>query len=219
MIRSSVGGRARWRPVAAGMIAALALSACGISTDTAPRDITLGGQDDVAGDATAANAAGGEGQVYFVQVDTSGAPSRLLAVARNVVIGEDRDPTAVLDVLVDGPNPTEREASITTLLPQDLQLLGWTARGGGVITVDFSAELAELTGSNLIVALAQIVLTVTENTNVNGVRITVEGRIESWPDVNGQLQSDPLTVFDYPGLVRSSQPAYPAIPSGRPDGA
>ena len=27
------------------------------------------------------------------------------------------------------------------------------------------------------------------------------------------LQSEPLTVYDYPGLVVSAQPAYPAIPT------
>ena len=45
-------------------------------------------------------------------------------------------------------------------------------------------------------------------------RITTEGRTTAWPNVNGQLQTGELTVFDYPGLLRTTQPAFPAVPSG-----
>jgi spore germination protein GerM len=202
--------------VTACVAGAFALSACGISTDTTPRDILQPvRQEDT--ETSDGNVAAGTGEVYFVQVDSAGEPSRLVAVAREVEVGVNRDPTSVLDVLIDGPNSAERDEGITSLIPPDLQLRGWTARSGGVMAIDVSAELGTLSSRSLMFALAQIVHTVVATTEVNGVRITVEGRVESWPDANLQPQRDPLTVFDYPGLVRSSQPAFPAIPSGRPD--
>ena len=39
------------------------------------------------------------------------------------------------------------------------------------------------------------------------------GTSNGWPDVNGTVQTDPLTEYDYPGLVRTRQPAFPAVPS------
>jgi hypothetical protein len=45
------------------------------------------------------------------------------------------------------------------------------------------------------------------------VKILVDGADQQWPAGDGALQSEPLTVYDYPGLVVSAQPAYPAIPT------
>lgn len=198
------------------VLSAGVLSACGISTDTAPRDIAPSADESTDDPATDANEATGSGQVYFVQVDATGAPTRLVAVPRAVSIGRDRDPTAVLEVLIAGPNEDERDTSIASLLPRELQVLGWSSRPGGVVSIDLSAPMAELPRPTLSTALAQIVHTVTETGGIEGVRITVEGSPQAWPDGTGQLRDDVLTVYDYPGLLRSSQPAFPAIPSGRP---
>jgi len=56
-------------------------------------------------------------------------------------------------------------------------------------------------------------LTATELRGINGVRISIEGSAQQWPAGSGELQSEALTRFDYPGLVLSTQPEYPAIPS------
>jgi spore germination protein GerM len=202
--------------VSTGGLLALVLCACGISTETAPRDIAPSGDavvDDPTGDD---NVATGPGRVYFVQVDAAGAPSRLVTVARDVPIGLDQDPTEVLAALVAGPNEGERGDGLASLLPRDLEVLGWSRRPGGVVAIDLGPGLAELPRQALIAALAQIVYSITETVGTDGVRITVEGSPREWPDGNGHLQDDVLTVHDYPGLLRSSQPAFPAIPSGRP---
>ena len=62
-------------------------------------------------------------------------------------------------------------------------------------------------------AVAQIVFTASEVDGVESVNILINGADQQWPSGNGELQSAPLTVYDYPGLVQSSQPAYPAIPT------
>ena len=68
-------------------------------------------------------------------------------------------------------------------------------------------------GRLLIDAVAQIVYTVSEIDGVHDVAITVEGAPQRWPTADGSLQSAPLSVYDFPGLVTSAQPEYPAVPS------
>ena len=70
-----------------------------------------------------------------------------------------------------------------------------------------------LDGGELVDALAQIVFTGSELTDVHQVRVLVNGVDQQWPAGDGTLQTEPLDVYDYPGRVASAQPAYPAIPS------
>jgi spore germination protein GerM len=83
----------------------------------------------------------------------------------------------------------------------------------GVLRVDASKELLQLSGNDLVDALAQIVFTASELDGVHAVKILVEGAEQQWPAGNGELQSEPLTTYDFPGRVASAQPAYPAIPT------
>jgi hypothetical protein len=205
-------GRSRTLAARAALVSLVVAAGCGISPDTAPRDIDLAAAG-VDQRSTNPQAAIGEGRVFFV-VQEGGVPSRLVSVSRDVDAAAERgDPTSVLDALLDGPNTAERSNEITTLLPVGLDALGVSTRPGGVVVVDLTEPFGELTGQTLVVALAQIVHTISEVGGVNGVRITVEGESRAWPDAIGTQQNDPLTVFDYPGLVRSTQPAFPAIPN------
>ncbi len=191
------------------MAAAAALTACGISPETTPRDI-----DEVTESAGAkGQTAGGDGQIFLIEPDAGGVPARLVSVQRDVDASSDLNPSAVLKALFDGPNVAEQGNNTTTVLPAELELLSWSARFGGIVTIDLPEAFRELSGETLILGVAQIVHTVTALEGVSGVRITVGEEPMGWPDVNGQLQNDPLTVYDYPGLVRTTQPAFPAVPS------
>jgi spore germination protein GerM len=79
--------------------------------------------------------------------------------------------------------------------------------------VNVSSELQQLTGEALIDGVAQIVLTASEITGVSAVSIAIDGVPQQWPSSSGGLQSEPLTRYDFPGLVLSSQPAFPSVPS------
>ena len=59
--------------------------------------------------------------------------------------------------------------------------------------------------------MAQIVLTATEIPSIRSVRLLIDGVPSEWPDGAGQLQAAPLTRYDFPGLVESSQPDFPAV--------
>jgi spore germination protein GerM len=199
----------RIRLIAALLAVALATAGCGISADTTPRDIDQ--TADAGLDPLSGQAAVGSGRIFLAVPDATGVPTKLTAVSRDV---DDSDPEALLQSLLAGPNAIERANDVTTTLPADVQLLGWIRRPGGVLSIDLSESFAELNGQTLIVALAQILYTVSDIGGTEGVRITVAGEQATWPDINGQLHTDPLTVFDYPGLLPSSQPEFPATPSG-----
>jgi len=86
-------------------------------------------------------------------------------------------------------------------------------RTDGVLTVDTSDQLLSLSGPGLIDAVAQIVFTASEVPGVQSVDLLVNGQREPWPASDGELQTKPLTVYDYPGFVESTQPDFPAVPS------
>lgn len=184
-------------------------TACGIAADDGPRDIPAAEQIQlgIGGDQNA-GAATGTARVYFLAPEASGQAPLLRSVARDVT----ESPTALLQSLLAGPNQTEQANQLRTALPMGTQLLG-ARRQGFVLRVDLSAEVLELSGQVLIAAIAQIVFTVSEIDGVRGVTILVAGASQQWPVGSGELTSAPLTVYDYPGLVASSQPDYPAFPS------
>jgi spore germination protein GerM len=87
------------------------------------------------------------------------------------------------------------------------------SQDGGVLAVNVSSELQQLTGEALIDGVAQIVLTASDIKGVAAVSISVNGVAQQWPAVSSTLHSEPLTRYDFPGLVVSSQPAFPTVPS------
>ena len=186
-----------------------AASACGITSDDGPRDIPAADQVElgVGGDSNA-GAAIGTARVYFLSPEVVGQAALLESVARDVA----ETPTALLQALLAGPNETEQANQFRSAIPVGTVLLD-ARRQGFVLRVDLSPDVLELSGEVLITAMAQIVFTASEIDGVRGVTIMVAGADQQWPVGSGELTSTPLTVYDYPGLVPSSQPDYPAFPS------
>ncbi len=184
------------------------LGACGITSDSTPRDIPAQEQLPVSGGDSQAGAATGTARVYLLTPETTGQASTLVAVARDVV----ESPEELLRALMAGPNEGELDRQLRTALPVGMELRSAT-RKGVVLVIDVSRELQQVSGQPLVLAVAQIVFTASELSGVRSVQILVEGASRQWPAGNGEVQSDPLTVYDFPGQVQSAQPAYPAIPS------
>ncbi len=183
------------------------LVSCAIPTDTAPRDISDRDRADPVADNAAAGAEGGKVRVYLLVTDESRGPL-LEPVSRNV----DENSRALITALLQGPTNAELADQLRTALTSDVTLLS-TRLESGTLTLDFSRGLAELSGNTLINALAQIVWTASQLDGVEALRILVDGNATAWPALSGELQSDLLTVFDYQGIVRTSQPAFPAVPT------
>jgi spore germination protein GerM len=190
------------------LIALVIASGCAVSADEAPRDIVQAAADVAQSASPSAQAARGTGRIYLTAASGAGQATSLRSVARDV--GDDLD--AVLSALLAGPNANEFADGFRSALPPDLTVKG-RQRRGDLITLDLTDEIQDLSGNALILGLAQVVYTVSELTGVERVLITVDGAQTQWPDGNGRLQSDALTVYDFPGLEPSTQPAYPSAPS------
>jgi spore germination protein GerM len=197
------------RAVLLAVLSALVLAGCGIGNDAGPRDVPQADRIDlnassdlVGGEAT------GTARIYLLAPSGSGSNTTLQPVARNVP----ELPTNVLDSLFSGPNTDEISKQYRTAIPSGTRLLNARPQGR-TLRVDVSKELLQVSGDDLVDALAQIVFTAGELDQVDSVQLFVEGAPQQWPAGNGELQSTPLTVYDFPGRVATSQPAYPAFPT------
>ena len=188
---------------------ALLLVSCGISTDDEPRDIADRGQASIdTSAATSAGATAGSARIYLLSSEVAGQSRTIEAVARNVR----NTAPAVFEALLSGPNATELDQQLRTAIPAGTRLLG-TRSADGVLAIDLSDEIEQVTGDELKQAIGQIVFTALQLPGITAVRITVDGRGKQWPGANGVLQNLALTGFEYPGLERTSQPAFPPAPT------
>ncbi len=187
--------------------AVVVIQACGIDADSGPRDIPddelVESDIEVSGDEAV-----GASRVYLLAPSGPDEPSRLRSVSRDV----SNDAEELLTSLFSGPNNDEQEEQLGTALPREIELL--SARTvGRVLTVDVTDVFGELTTGALRLAIGQIVVTAAEIDGVDAVRVRVGGVTQIWPAGDGELTELPLTVYDFPGLVESTQPPLPAIPS------
>lgn len=202
----------RWaaRCIALGLL--LTASSCAISAEDAPRNIAVGERDDLTVDfSQTAGAATGSGRIYLLSPEVLGQLRTLQSVARDVA----DTPADAMIALFQGPNIAELQALLRSAIPSGTRLLD-VSESGGALVVNVSSELQQLTGEALIDGVAQIVLTASEITGVSAVLIAIDGVPQQWPATNGVLQSEPLTKYDFPGIVLSSQPAFPSVPSPGP---
>ena len=197
----------------ATLTAMCAVSACAIQTDSSPRDVPTAERalDDPVD--PEAGASTGRSRIFLLTSDGDSG-ERLLRSKSREVDSTSRD--AVLEELFKGPTSLELEAGLRTELPEELTLNSPSRRIAGTLNVDLSPEILELGLSQLRLAVAQIVFTASELPGVQNVRLRVDGEFRDWPDGRGELECDPLSVYDYPGLVVSTQPPFPAAPTDLP---
>lgn len=185
----------------------LGVSGCTIETDGAPREIPadrLGGfGNQVSGDVAA-----GQNRIYLLTPPDAEERQRLRSVPRNV--GDDAE--ELLSSLLAGPNNEELDAQLSTAIPPELELDG-ARTVGRVLTIDVNEAFGELTADALRLALAQLVATATELDGVERVRVRTGGETRAWPVGSGELSSEPLSIYDYPGFLETSQPSFPALPT------
>lgn len=189
--------------------AVVALSGCSIAADPTPRDVASPELAPAVGPDAQPIRAEGTVRVYLESVsDLTTSGVRIRAVNRDVT----ESAAEVIAALLAGPSRQEANDQLRTAIPLDVQVLSISANGTTLI-IDVSGEFADLAGSNLVTAVAQIVLTATELGNVGQVRLLVEGDAPQWPNAAGELRPGALTRFDYIELVEWAQPAFPAVPS------
>lgn len=189
-------------------VAVTMAAGCTIAPDSAPRDVPPEERALLVAESAEAAETAGEARIYLVAPGDDGGSRQLRAVQRDVL----PQPTALLEVLFAGPNQSELDSRLRTEIPSGTTLVG-TRATGETLFVDVTDEILELTGDALTAAVAQIVFTAVEIPGIQTVRLRVDGDDQSWPRGDGQLRSGSLRVFDFPGLVESSQPAFPGVPA------
>lgn len=188
------GGR-RARAVAAVCAASLvgaALVSCSVRPQDHPDVIAIGpltAADQHTDVETAPSSR--QATVYFVR------DGRLVAVDRHL---PDGDPVArSLAALVAGPGPQD-VAGLQSALPSSTA--AWdVAVAGGVATIAVPVDFDRLGARNEVVAVGQLVFTVTAHPGVRGVLFTSNGSPIEVPTDSGRLVARPVTRADYPTIA------------------
>lgn len=203
-------GRCRASTIAAVVgLGCVVGAGCRIPSDARPRDVAADDRVEFVQVNDARIAASGTSRIFLLGPALPGRSRQLQAVQRDV----DVRPAPLLEALFGGPSASELDSGVATAIPSDTTLLSARAVSG-VLTLDLSPEILELSGDTLLFAVAQIVFTASQIDGIDGVRIRVDGQNRAWPTGTGVLLDGPLTVYDYAGYVETSQPDYPPIPSG-----
>ena len=191
-------------------VAALAVSACGIANDAAPRDIPLQQRSALIDAPVQAPATStGTDRIFLLAPQLPDQPSRVRATPRDV--GPSIE--ARLNSLFGPLSVAEAQARLLTAIPEGLNLHSATLQTNGTLTIDVTDEILSLSSGALIESVAQIVFTALEVRNVQRVQLLVNGTSQQWPGGDGSLRTTALSAFDFPGLIETSQPNFPAVPS------
>jgi spore germination protein GerM len=164
---------------------------CGVSGERSPRalDDARLPPDQLAGP-TGGSGVLADGHVYMVSSE------RLKAVVRNDT-GD--DVSNLLRALFEGPTSGEVNGDLRTAIPAGTRLAAATVHDG-IADVDVTKGFAGVAGPEQILAVAQIVLTATEASDVTSVVISVNGQPIDAPRADGSLAAV-VTRGDYAALV------------------
>ena len=176
-------------------VAVVALAGCGIGGDDAPRDIAAPAPAAKVDDGRSAITATATTTIYLVGHDDDGRFA-LMPVARDTT----ETITNALQALFDGPTARELNADLRSAIPATTRLVK-AVPNNDVVTIDVSDDLARLSGSALVDAVGQIVLTATNVTGITGVVITVGDADHPWPLPDGTTTLEPLARDDYDELL------------------
>ena len=184
----------------AGALAAGALAGCGVPLDSGPHRLAAG---DLPLGLSAASTTTTEGprspraaaviQVYLVAHD------RL--VARSRVIPSPTTASEAVVSLLAGPTVPETLFGVRSAIPAGTSLLGVHLLRGGHAVVDLSADFAQTGGADQILAIAQVVYTVTSLPDVVAISFELAGQPVEVPTAAGTLVSTPVGPLDYSSLL------------------
>lgn len=186
------------RPLVLVAVALLAVSAvlaaCGVSPESkankiAPKDVPFGLLDE--DPTTTVVEAGRATNIYLLTKD------RLVAVERSVP--NSADLADLLGFVISGPTEVEQSLGITTAVPAGTLSSVDTSRG--IAEVDLASSFGDIRSREQLLALGQIVYTLTGQPGIGGVRFTVEGKSVTVPLADGTLSTDPLSRDDFKALA------------------
>jgi len=140
--------------------------------------------------------------LYFVE------GSRLTPVVR--VLARPVLPQEVLDELQQGPQEDDLPDGVRSALLNDM--LVRVALVGGTAQVDLARNVVDLTGTEQVLAFAQVVATLTERPGIGRVAFTIAGTPVIPPRGDGSLGTASVACDDYLALLPADAPCRVAQP-------
>ena len=185
--------------VLAGLVA---LAGCGVPGDGSPREVEAKNVPYDLLAPTAENTTTTQPSAFTatsrVKIYLPDAEGKLTAVSRQVTAPA----TAAKAVVSLFNGPTEQEAdALHSAVTTGTKLLGIDGPTDGLVTLDLSHHLLDITGRQQILALAQVVYTVTELPSVDRVLFQIDGESVEVPNGNGKLTASPLGRLSYRDLI------------------
>ncbi len=190
------------------VLAAVLLAGCGVAPDDRPEEVSTEPAPEAATD-TESPGSGPLVTLYLVR------GAELAPVVRRTT----SPTTAVaLDLLLEGPTRAEAADGIRTALAPDVVGVE-QAMPDGTVTLALTRGFTGLTGGNQLLAVAQVVWSLTALPETTAVRFTVEGVPVEVPTDDG-LTASPVERDDYESVapVAPSAPASPTTGSEPPAG-
>jgi spore germination protein GerM len=104
----------------------------------------------------------------------------------------------VISSLVVGPTSSEAASGTTTAIPTSVRVLSVTTTQGNVVTVNFNAAFAGITGAATELAVSQVVATVASQNGLGtGVIFEISGVRTSVPIANGAEVFGPVNILQF----------------------
>ncbi len=192
--------RRRIAALATVWTAVLGLAGCGIPPD---KSATLAAPDSVPFDLLGQTPSVTATTLPFAQTEKATLflvqGERLAAVQRELPAPVSVE--SVLEALVDGPTSTEVQLGLRTALLTTPGLVRSGGVSGGIATIDLGGPFTEIAGRDQIVALAQIVSTVTGLPGVGRVRFTLDGNPVGILRGDGAVTTETVSRDDYATLA------------------
>lgn len=193
--------RNRWAGWLLLVAAAFLAGACGVPPDSSPHAIQRGAvpygllSPSIPTTTTTTVPTGLQVPVRIYLTEPSG---RLIAVARDVSYPAPL--SVVVAALLAGPTGAEAANGFSSAIPAGTRLLNATDTAG-VATVDLGGNFGQLAGAGQVLAVAQIVFTVTELAGIHAVAFTLDGQAIAVPAANGAQVDTPVTRSQYASLA------------------
>jgi spore germination protein GerM len=191
------------RPLTVVVLAAVAvLAACGVPTEQSPQALPAKNVPfqllAPTAEATSTTVLSTSKATTRISIYLANADGELVPTRRQVeapaTIGK------AVGTLLRGP--TEEEANMWhTAITSDTKLLHAEPPVDGLVTIDLSRQLLDITGRQQILALAQVVYTATALADVDRVLFRFDGKPKEVPNGDGKLTASPLGRLSYRGLV------------------
>jgi hypothetical protein len=147
------------------------------------------------------------------------APTRQVLISAGRSVAPPGTLTSVLDALLGGPTAIESDRNITTALAGGVRLLSATVNAG-VAVVDLNRAFGQISGTQQILAVAQIVFTVAGQLGSTvGVQFEITGAPTAVPVGSGAQVSGPVHLLEYLKVAPAGTPGSTATtPASSPSG-